>query len=56
MFSFTESEGDVLDFTGCGLDTIDLPAHACPIGLIYDQNNITKIENVGHCRELQQVH
>ncbi|XP_041350751.1 uncharacterized protein LOC121369758 [Gigantopelta aegis] len=50
-----ESEGDVLDFTGFGLDTIEVPAHASPIGLIYDENNITTIENIERCRELQQL-
>ncbi|XP_071113927.1 centrosomal protein of 97 kDa-like [Haliotis cracherodii] len=50
-----DGEGGVLDFTGYGLKKFDIPEGLHPNGLILDQNSISKIENVEHLQDLQQL-
>lgn len=44
-----------MDFSGYGLKKFDIPEGLHPNGLILDQNSISKIENVEHLQDLQQV-
>ncbi|KAL5010693.1 hypothetical protein ScPMuIL_012998 [Solemya velum] len=45
----------LLDWTGLGLNKIDIPPHEDPVTIILDKNNISKIENLEKCQHLQQL-
>jgi len=54
--SISDTESDVLDLTGRRLHKIEIPGNLDPTTLIYDKNNVSKIENLEKCQNLRQVH